>query len=177
MSKRKNAAAAGWNAIFGAKKRKAEKAKDFSTHRYTSIITPEKAPVVKVVAWNVNGIRALLKKNELDWEAYLAIEDPDVLCLSETKLHTETLLDGEICTSYPYKVWNCATEKKGYSGTAIFSKKKPLSKQTVLLEKEKEGRFIALEFDTFWLVHCYVPNSGMKLERYDNASFVCLTIN
>ena len=78
---------------------------------------------IKLISWNVNGIRAALKKGLLD---FIDSESPDVLCLQETKISTDLVGDYSF-DDYPYVYWNCA-EKKGYSSTAILSKTKPLSK-------------------------------------------------
>ncbi|KAF1326032.1 Exodeoxyribonuclease iii, partial [Globisporangium splendens] len=140
------------------------------------------ATKLKIAAWNVNGLRALLKKEEsIHMRAYLAQEDADVVCLSETKIDRDELQKLEnLWSQYEFQYWSCAT-KKGYSGTAIFSKTKPLSvKDEIIVEGKKaddEGRFLALEYDKYWLVHTYanpywillmqVPNAGQKLERLD----------
>ncbi|RHY34350.1 hypothetical protein DYB32_000998, partial [Aphanomyces invadans] len=110
---------------------------------------------------NVNGLRAVLKSS---FRAYIACEDPDVLCLSETKIDDASLgqvhLSLSCATTAPIHPW--------YSGTAVFCKTEPLSVRTSLVvdsRPDDEGRYVALEFDTFWLVHTYVPNSGQKLDR------------
>ena len=118
---------------------------------------------MKIISWNVNGIRAAVKKGFLD---FVKKEKPDILCLQETKAHPDQVDD--MLSDYPYHYWNSA-EKKGYSGTAIFSKVMPLSvgygKDS---EKHKgEGRVIALEFKNFFLVNVYTPNSGTELKRLD----------
>ncbi|KAF0691500.1 Aste57867_17302 [Aphanomyces stellatus] len=122
---------------------------------------------LRIIAWNVNGIRAVLKKDNY-FRAYIAREDPDILCLSEIKIDDTALASVKrILPQYAFQHWKCA-DQKGYSGTAVFSKVKPLSVQTSLVvdgEEENEGRYIALEFNRFWLVHTYVPNAGQKLER------------
>lgn len=142
---------------------------------------------VKIVAWNVNGLRAVLKRDKsVHLRAYVAQEDPDVLCLSETKIGGDELqkLD-DFLPQYAHQYWSCAA-KKGYSGTAIFSKTKPLRVKDSLVvgahtpkssgkakaaadshEEDQEGRFLAVEFADFWLVHTYVPNAGGALERLD----------
>lgn len=137
----------------------------------------------KIVAWNVNGLRAILKRDEsVHLRAYVAQEDPDVFCLSETKICSDELQKLEnFLPHYEHQYWACAT-KKGYAGTAIFSKTKPLSVRDEIIlgnheskgvtkaangGKDQEGRFLALEFNQFWLVHTYVPNAGGKLERLD----------
>ncbi|KAL7680031.1 putative AP endonuclease 1, endonuclease/exonuclease/phosphatase [Plasmopara halstedii] len=136
----------------------------------------------KIVAWNVNGLRAVLKRDEsVHLRAYIAQEDPDIFCLSETKICADELRKLEnFLPQYEYQYWSCAV-KKGYASTAIFSKTKPLSvKDEIVLGdheskgvpkanngKDQEGRFLALEYSKFWLVHTYVPNAGGKLERLD----------
>jgi len=118
---------------------------------------------MKIVSWNVNGIRAVLKKGFLD---FVKKENPDVLCLQETKAHPNQV--DEMFNMYEHHFWNSA-EKKGYSGTAVFSKVKPLSVVYGNDEKEHkgEGRIIALEFAKFFLVNVYTPNSGDGLKRLD----------
>ncbi len=118
---------------------------------------------MKIISWNVNGIRANIKKGFLD---FVKNENPDILCLQETKAHPDQV--DEMLSNYPYHHWNSA-EKKGYSGTAIFSKIKPLS---VEYGRDKdnhqgEGRIITLEFKTFYLVTVYTPNSGDGLRRLE----------
>lgn len=116
---------------------------------------------MKIISWNVNGIRAVLKKGFLD---FIKKENPDILCLQETKAHSNQL--DKILSQYKYHYWNSA-EKKGYSGTAIFSKIKPLSvKYGMNIEKhDKEGRIITLEFEKYFLITVYTPNSGRGLVR------------
>ena len=118
-------------------------------------------PPMKLLSWNVNGLRAVLKKNFLE---FLAAEDPDILCLQETKCAPA---DVEPVWPGHYSVcWNSA-EKKGYSGTAIFSKTTP--KQVTLGighgHHDREGRVITAEFADFFLVNVYVPNSQRELTR------------
>lgn len=109
-----------------------------------------------ILSWNVNGIRAVLKKG---FEAFLAETNHDIVCLQETKI-SEDLVHGFKFENYPHLIWNCA-EKKGYSGTAIFSKQAPLSvKKGIGIEKhDKEGRVISAEFEDFYLVTVYTPNA------------------
>ena len=117
---------------------------------------------MKLISWNVNGIRACLNKGFLD---FFNSKNADIFCLQETKCQegqVELEIDGY--TSY----WNSA-EKKGYSGTAVFTKNKPL-KVTYGIGKEehdKEGRIITLEFEKFYLVTNYTPNAKRELERLD----------
>lgn len=107
-------------------------------------------------SWNVNGLRAVLKKG---FDAFLAEHSPDVICLQETKI-SEDLVQDFSFPDYPYTYWNCA-HKKGYSGTAILSKIKPLSiKYGIGVEKhDTEGRVITAEFEEYSLVTVYTPNA------------------
>jgi exodeoxyribonuclease-3 len=116
---------------------------------------------VKLISWNVNGLRAVLKKNFLE---FLATEKPDVLCLQETKCtpdQVEQLWPASYTT-----FWNCA-EKKGYSGTAIFTKERPLkvTPHIGVTEHDNEGRVLTAEYADFFLVNVYVPNSKRELTR------------
>ena len=116
---------------------------------------------MKIISWNVNGIRAVLKKGFLD---FMDEHDPDIICIQETKAHKEQVeLDLD---KYPYKYWNSA-EKKGYSSTAIFSKHKPINVINDMgIEKhDNEGRIITLEFKDYYLVTVYTPNSKRDLSR------------
>ena len=117
---------------------------------------------MKLISWNVNGLRACVNKGFMDTFKEL---DADVFCLQETKLQEGQIeLDLEGYCDF----WNYA-EKKGYSGTAIFSKQKPLSVSygVGIEEHDKEGRVITLEFEKFYLVNVYTPNSKRELERLD----------
>jgi exodeoxyribonuclease-3 len=116
---------------------------------------------VKLISWNVNGLRAVLKKNFLD---YLAQEQPDILCLQETKCTPEQV--EEVWPADYTVFWNSAV-KKGYSGTAIFSKKRPLAviPHIGISEHDNEGRVLTAEYDDFYLVNVYVPNSKRELTR------------
>ena len=117
---------------------------------------------MKLISWNVNGIRACLKKGFLD---FFKEVNADIFCLQETKCQQgQVELEIEGYTSY----WNSA-EKKGYSGTAVFTKKKPLNVTYGIGKEEhdKEGRVITLEFENFYLVTNYTPNAKRELERLD----------
>ena len=117
---------------------------------------------MKIISWNVNGIRACLNKGFADAFKQL---DADIFCIQETKCQPEQVeLEFEGYTSY----WNSA-EKKGYSGTAIFTKQKPLNVTygIGIEEHDKEGRVITLEFEKFYMVDIYTPNSKRELERLD----------
>jgi exodeoxyribonuclease III len=110
----------------------------------------------KLISWNVNGLRAAIKKGFHD---FLAAEQADVVCLQETKISDDLVADFSF-EAYPYCYWYCA-EKKGYSGTAILSKTEPLSVTRGLgIEKhDHEGRVITAEFEDYFLVTVYTPNS------------------
>ncbi len=117
---------------------------------------------MKFISWNVNGLRAVVGKNFM--EVFESL-DADIFCLQETKLQ-----QGQIDLELPgYNMyWNYA-EKKGYSGTAVFSKKEPVSVMYGIgvEEHDKEGRVITLEFDNFYFVCVYTPNSQNELKRLD----------
>lgn len=110
----------------------------------------------KLLSWNVNGLRAVLKKG---FEDYIRTCAADVVCLQETKI-SEDLTNGFSFEDYPHISWNCA-EKKGYSGTAMLSKVEPLSVRYGLgIEKhDNEGRVINAEFEDYFLVTVYTPNA------------------
>ena len=115
---------------------------------------------MKFVSWNVNGLRACITKGFMDFFGEI---DADFVCLQETKMMRE---QAEIITEGYEQYWNSA-EKKGYSGTAIFTKHTPLSVfyGIGIEEHDKEGRVITLEYDKFYLVTVYTPNSKNELER------------
>ncbi len=117
---------------------------------------------MKIISWNVNGLRACIKKGFFD---FLASENPDIICLQETKMQQEQKdfeLDGY------FDFWNSA-EKKGYSGTAIFSKTQPINVtyDFGIAEHSTEGRVITAEYEDFFLVCCYTPNAQSELKRID----------
>jgi exodeoxyribonuclease III len=117
---------------------------------------------MKLVSWNVNGIRACVRKGFLD---YFQQVDADIFCIQETKLQENQIsleLEGY------HQFWNYA-ERKGYSGTAIFSKKEPLSVTygMELEEPDREGRVITLEFEAYYVVNVYTPNSKRDLTRLE----------
>jgi len=112
---------------------------------------------MKIISWNVNGLRAAIKKG---FNEFVKEQKPDVLCLQEIKC--EKL---DVLPDY-YSYWNSAL-KKGYSGTAIFTKIKPLTVDYDIPGHDKEGRSITLEFDEFYLVNVYVPNSQHELKRLE----------
>jgi exodeoxyribonuclease III len=116
---------------------------------------------VKLISWNVNGLRSVLRKNFLD---YLNAEQPDILCLQETKCHPDDVEQLWPVTYTTY--WNCA-QRKGYSGIAIFTKTRPLNvvPHIGISEHDQEGRVLAAEFPEFFVVNVYVPNSKRELTR------------
>nr|MBQ8252813.1 exodeoxyribonuclease III [Lachnospiraceae bacterium] len=115
---------------------------------------------MKLISWNVNGIRACLQK---DFMGFFKEADADIFCLQETKIQ-----EGQVQLDLPgyYQYFNYAV-KKGYSGTAIFSKKEPISVSygIGMEEHDQEGRVITLEFENFYMVTVYTPNSKQQLER------------
>ena len=117
---------------------------------------------MKLISWNVNGIRACVSKNFMD---FFNEVDADIFCLQETKLQ-ENQIDLQLEGYFQY--WNYA-KKKGYSGTAIFTKKEPLSVTygINIEEHDQEGRVITLEFEDFYMVTVYTPNSQSELKRLD----------
>ena len=117
---------------------------------------------MKLISWNVNGIRACVNKGFLEFFDKI---DADIFCIQETKCQPNQIdLEFKGYTSY----WNSA-EKKGYSGTAIFTKQKPLNViyGVGIDEHDKEGRVITLEFEKFFMVDIYTPNSKRELERLE----------
>ena len=117
---------------------------------------------MKFISWNVNGLRACVQKGFLD---FFHEVDADIFCLQETKLQ-----EGQIDLDLPnyYQYWNYA-KKKGYSGTAIFTKKQPInvSYGIGMEEHDMEGRVITLEFENFYFITVYTPNSQSELARLD----------
>jgi exodeoxyribonuclease-3 len=132
---------------------------------------------MKIISWNVNGLRANVKKGGFDW---LLNEKPDIFCLQETKAHPEQLEEGVRNPEGYLSYFDHSKVKKGYSGVAVYIKLKVESKKLKVeyglgVEKlDQEGRFIAVYFDNFVLINCYFPNGGggperlkFKMEYYD----------
>ena len=128
---------------------------------------------MKLISWNVNGIRACVKKG---FSEFFEEAEADIFCIQETKMQIiegqeskeqEEIINMPIFDNY-FKYWNSA-EKKGYSGTAIFTKEKPISIKYGIGKEihDKEGRVITLEFEKFYIVNIYTPNSKRELERLD----------
>ena len=121
---------------------------------------------MKLISWNVNGLRAVINKG---FEDFFKEIDADIFCVQETKMQRDQIDDNmkRIFEGY-YSYWNSAI-KKGYSGTAVFSKTKPINVTygIGIEEHDKEGRVITLEFENYYLVNCYTPNSKRELERLE----------
>lgn len=117
---------------------------------------------MKMVSWNVNGLRACMNKG---FAEYFSKVDADIFCIQETKLQ-----EGQITVDFAdgyHSFWNYA-EKKGYSGTAVFTRHEPVSVRYGLEEdQEPEGRILTLEYDSFYLVNVYTPNAKRDLSRLD----------
>jgi len=143
-------------------------------------------PALRVVSWNVNGIRALLQKDPDVLDRVAREENADVFVLQETKIQAKQVdeIDARVLAMYPHRIWNCSTARLGYSGTALFSREAPLnawtdpfvatekrsSRQTSSDEKNEcafkhEGRVVVAEFPRVFVVGAYVPNSGAELAR------------
>jgi len=122
------------------------------------------------IAWNVNSLKNIVAKD--NFHAFVRKESPDILGLGETKLNgtkkeAEVLqkLDEEF-PEYPYKFYNTSKGRKGYSGTAIWSKEEPEQVIHDMPGHDQEGRMITLEFKTYWIIHVYTPNAGQDLKRH-----------
>ena len=118
---------------------------------------------MKIYSWNVNGIRAMQKKGFKNW---ILKEQPDILCIQETKAH-ESQLDEELLNIKGYYSYFSSGEKKGYSGVAIYTKEKPLSiKKGIGIEEfDREGRILITEYQNFILLNIYFPNGQKDEER------------
>ncbi|WP_346860310.1 exodeoxyribonuclease III [uncultured Draconibacterium sp.] len=120
---------------------------------------------MKIISWNVNGIRAVAKKNF--FEDFKSM-NTDILCLQETKAQDDQVAE-TLAQIEGYFIYSSSAEKKGYSGTAILSKQEPLSvsRGIGIEEHDTEGRVLNLEYNDFFLVDVYVPNSGSELKRLE----------
>lgn len=120
---------------------------------------------MKIISWNVNGIRAGVKKGFAD---RLKEMDPDVICLQETKAQDDQVQEA-LSEISGWHIYSNSAVRKGYSGTAILSKTEPISiKSDIGIEEhDQEGRVLTVEFDAFFLVDVYVPNSGSGMKRLD----------
>ncbi|HOO83433.1 MAG TPA: exodeoxyribonuclease III [Prolixibacteraceae bacterium] len=120
---------------------------------------------MKIISWNVNGIRAVVQKNFFaDFESM----SPDILCLQETKAQDDQVAEA-LSPITGYHIYSNSAEKKGYSGTSIISKTEPktISKGIGIEEHDNEGRVLCAEYEKFYLVTVYVPNSGSDLKRLE----------
>ena len=135
---------------------------------------------MKVYSWNVNGLRAIAKKNFFEW---IAIENPDVLCIQETKIQ-ENQINDELRSIDGYYSCFSFAEKKGYSGVATYSKEEPISiKHGIGIDRfDSEGRILITEFKDFTILNIYFPNGQMnedrlnyKLEFYDAILIIAIT--
>ncbi len=119
--------------------------------------------IIRILSWNVNGVRAVYKKGFLDW---LDQEQPDILCIQETKASPEQLPD-KLITPNGYRSYWSSAVRKGYSGVAIYTKKPALFSKEGMgqLEFDQEGRFLQLDFESFVLINVYFPNGKMGAER------------
>ncbi len=120
---------------------------------------------MRVISWNVNGIRATMKKG---FAASLEAMKPDILCIQETKAQDDQVAEA-LTEINGYHLYSNSAVKKGYSGTAVLTKKEPLSVgyDMGIEVHDQEGRVIALEFESFYLVTVYTPNSGSELKRLE----------
>lgn len=146
---------------------------------------PKDKPI-SIYSWNVAGLRAILKKD--NFTNFIKKENPDILCLNETKINEDLLQNNNINSKKSKKLnasedvdffnllgdeyqgfYNCSTARKGYSGVAIFTKYKPISVKYGIGHKnhDSEGRVITMEFDDFYIVSTYIPNAGEGLKRLD----------
>ncbi len=123
---------------------------------------------MKLISWNVNGIRAMMGKN---FEAQFRAIDADIFCLQETKAQDDQVLEA-LATLTGYHISTNSAEKKGYSGVCTISKKPPVHDfiNINIEDHDKEGRVLTSEFDDFYLVNVYVPNSGDGLKRLEYRS-------
>jgi len=122
---------------------------------------------MKIVSWNVNGLRSLAK-NEY-WDTFLKATKPDIFCLQETKANPDQLSPELLAPAGYSAFFSSSQTKKGYSGVALYSKVEPLSViyGMGIQEFDQEGRLVGAEYEDFWLINLYFPNGGMGPERLD----------
>lgn len=120
---------------------------------------------MKIISWNINGVRAITQK---DFFEDIATIQPDIICLQETKAQ-DAEVEKALSQMTDYHQYYNSAQRKGYSGVAILTKTKPIAvtRDMGIEEHDQEGRVICAEFDAFYLVNVYVPNSGQKLVRLD----------
>ena len=156
-----------------AKRMKTDETKEIVTRSKHLPVIPEIKPneeLFKILCWNVNGLKSVKEKNLEPFLSTIKSEDPDLIFLQETKLQSDVVEKFKsILPEHPQSHFNCSTMKKGYSGTAVFIKKKIkiLGFYDDLGEflEDSEGRVITVEFENFYFVGAYVANSGQNLER------------
>jgi exodeoxyribonuclease-3 len=121
---------------------------------------------MKIISFNVNGVRAVVKKTFIE---DMNIVNADIICLQETKANDDQVAEALAPLSKTYHLYSCSAERPGYSGTAVLTKAKPIQVKYGLgiSEHDTEGRVITCEFEKFFLVNTYVPNSGSELARLD----------
>lgn len=124
---------------------------------------------MKIITWNVNGLRAIERKGELD--NLIKLHNPDIICLQETKSQIDQLTDKTKDKDGYYSFFESATNRKGYSGVAIYSKFQPKKVSLTMGYKESditdnEGRTILAEYEKFYLINCYFPNGGKSKEHF-----------
>uniref|UniRef100_A0A453FQS2 Endonuclease/exonuclease/phosphatase domain-containing protein n=1 Tax=Aegilops tauschii subsp. strangulata TaxID=200361 RepID=A0A453FQS2_AEGTS len=121
---------------------------------------------MKILSWNVNGLRNIVQSGGF-FSALAQRENFDVLCLQETHLKGDVKDFMNLIPGYEYNYWSCSVARLDYSGTGVISRVKPISVQygIGIAEHDQEGRVITLEFENFYLVNAYVPNSGRGLRR------------
>ena len=154
------------------KAEKEEKSKEKKTNdsKKISSFPSNENQQIKIVCWNIAGLRSLFQKN--DFDILIKEENPDIICFNETKIDEELIAKMNYKKMFKEKYnfhsyWNCCVEKKGYSGTAILTKYEPISISygMQIPKHDKEGRIITIEYEKFFLVCCYTPNSGEGLKR------------
>ena len=132
---------------------------------YGSGVTPSK---LFISSWNVNGIRAVMGKQDL--QNYIKKSDPDIICFNETKIDFAAFEKDKIKVPGYHGYWNFCKCSSGYSGVAVFSKYLPISVVEDLplhQEHSQQGRMITIQFEKFYLITAYIPNSGQKLDRLE----------
>ncbi len=154
------------------KKRKIEEVNEYPL--FTNKIMPSAytAPAIpdnafRILSYNIAGLVASTKKGLVP---YLLAENADIVCLQESKLSDNPAVSIIQKSVYPYQYLSHSTEKKGYSGTIVLSKHKPVSVKYGMgkdSQFDKEGRIITLEFNNFYLINSYIPNAGQDLKRLD----------
>lgn len=136
-----------------------------SASKYPSI---PNSGTVKIISWNICGLRPLLNSNDLN--ILIAEENPDIICMNETKIDVSLITKNgyhNLKKDAYHSFWNCSKTMLGYSGTAIFTKYEPLAitNGIGISKHDDEGRVITAEYPTFYLIACYTPNAGEKLKR------------